>query len=189
MRPISSIIWFCFMSMYLVSCRQVLPGSEAVPPPTEVLPDTPTATATSPGSGRYINEEGGFSLILPATWDIIGPLEAATDQGSTFSLYLLGENPAQGSGPGLSKIVIAAQEYPTVEQYLEYQCSTCPSHPTEMVTLGDAVAVHTLSGGGAVPHLLDWYFIEGDSSWIGLCIHDPETLEPLHEVLDSFRFE
>jgi hypothetical protein len=98
-------------------------------------------------------------------------------------------DPSPSGGPGASKIIIADSATLTVDEFALAQCSTCPSHPFEEVTLGGMPARRTLVGGNGVPFTITWVFIEKNGKLIGLAIHDPDTLAPLEEVLLSIRLE
>ncbi len=65
----------------------------------------------------------------------------------------------------------------SLEQFAASQCSTYPAHPSWAVALG------------TVPFEKSWFFFEHQGKRIGLAIHDPDTLEPLDEVLATFRLE
>ena len=86
-------------------------------------------------------------------------------------------------------IVIADAALLTFAQFAAAQSSTCPAHPPEAVTLGNVPAQRLLIGGGTVPFEKSWFFFEHQSKRIGLAMRDPDTLEPLNEVLATFRLE
>ena len=110
-----------------------------------------------------------------------------TDVG--YSLYVLGPAPTESGGPGVSMIVIADAAQMTLEQFAASQCSTCPGHSPEAVTLGAVPAERLLIGGGTVPFEKSWFFCKHQGRRIGLAIHDPDTLESLDEVLATLRLE
>ena len=97
--------------------------------------------------------------------------------------------PTESGGPGASMIVIADAAQLTLEQFAASQCSSCPGHSPEAMTLGTVPAVRLLIGGGTVPFEKTWFFVEHQGKRIGLAIHDPDTLQPLDEVLATFRLE
>jgi hypothetical protein len=162
-------------------------------------PGTPpaTAAATSPiepsatvaSEVQYVNEEGGFSLALPEGWSAAGPFPVAIDGGASYSLYNVGVEPSAESGPGTSRIFIADATSLTPEQFVLLQCSTCPEHPVEPTTLGSTPARVTRIGGGSVPFEVEWFFVENTGRLICLSIIDPETMESLDPVLQSFQLE
>lgn len=139
-------------------------------------------------STRYYNAEGNFSLALPDGWEVFEPLTGGNDPDRAYTLYILGPDPAPG-GPGNSTIAIADSTQWTPEQFAQAQCSTCPANPFEDVMLGGTPARRTQVGGGGVPFTITWYFVENNGQLIALAIHDPETLEPLEDVIQSIRFE
>jgi hypothetical protein len=77
----------------------------------------------------------------------------------------------------------------TPEDFVRSQCSTCPQNDFEAVMLDGIPALRTDIGGGGVPFAITWYFVEHEGNFIALAIHDPQTLEPLNEVIESIRFE
>ena len=177
----------------LASCTTAAETPTAAPatqtPAATLAPEpSPTGPPTL-DPGRYYNEEGGFSLALPEGWSAIGPLEVGSDTENTYNLYVLGADPAFDGGPGTSKIIIADVSLWTPLAFSVAQCGTCPEHPFEDVTLGGLPAQRTLIGGGAVPFTITWHFLEADGKLIGLAIHDPETLAPLEEVVESVQLQ
>jgi hypothetical protein len=46
-------------------------------------------------------------------------------------------------------------------------------------------ASRTQVGGGGVPFVITWYFVEHNGNLIALAIHDQQTLEPLDAVIQS----
>jgi hypothetical protein len=154
-----------------------------------VTPAPSTAVPATPAE-RYFNNEGKFSLVLPVSWLELGPLAMTLPEtGTGYSLYVLGPAPTESGGPGASMIVIADAAQSTLEQFAASQCSTCPGRLPEAVTLGTVPAERLLIGGGAVPFEKSWFFFEHLGRRIGLAIHDPETLEPLDDVLATLRLE
>lgn len=171
-----------------LSCNLMTPSAGDPVQPTST-PDRVLVPSTSPDPKRYINQEGGFSIRIPDDWGVAGPFEIELDGEAAYNVYHLGSDPSQGSGPGLSSIVLADNNRFSVAYFIASQCSTCPSHAVETVQIGTATAERTFIGGGGVPFLVEWYFIDVEPRWIGLSIHDPETMETLYDVLDTFRFE
>jgi hypothetical protein len=145
---------------------------------------TPTADAD-----RQTIEEAKLSIKLPQGWSVLGPMEINNAGMPVYTLYILGVEPSASGGPGSSKIAIADPAQWTVEQFIQSQCSTCPLQPMEETTLGGKSAHRTQIGGGGVPFVVTWYFVENNGKLIALAIHDPETLEPLEDVLQSIQFE
>jgi hypothetical protein len=170
-------------------------------------PANPTATETSspmlttspemPSPGvtpavdpdRQQIEEAKLSIKLPQGWNILGPLEVSSEGMPSYEIYILGVEPTASGGPGFSKIAIADPAQWTPEQFVLSQCSTCTNQPFEDVTLGGKSARRTQIGGGGVPIMVTWCFVENNGKLVALAIHDPETLEPLVDVLESIEFE
>jgi len=167
--------------LWLGACT---PAATPVPPtPTETPQPEPTRDPA-----RYYNEEGQFSLLLPNGWKVLDPIPVVNDPERPYSSYLLGPNPTPNSGPGNSIIAISDANLWTPEHFVQAQCNTCPAHPFNQVTLGGKPAWETQVGGGDVPILVTWHFIKHNGRFIALSIHDPETLEPLDDVIQSIQF-
>jgi hypothetical protein len=158
------------------------PAATLTPPP-----ESPQTTLTIDPS-RYLNSEGGFSLKLTEGWTVLGPLPIDSDPDRPYNLYVLGLDPASSGGPDSSKIAILDPLLWTPEEFALSQCSTCPENPFEQVTLGGKPAQRTQVGGGGVPFMITWYFVENNGKLIALDFHDPETLDPLDEVIQSIQF-
>lgn len=173
----------------VLSCNMMTTTAEEMLQTTTTSATESAPTEAALVSGRYSDQEGRFSLQLPDGWEILGPLEIEVDGETAYDLYLVGQDPAPGSGPGISRIVIAERARFSVEEFIESQCSTCPRHAMESVLLGTTIAERTFIGGGGMPILVEWDFIDRGQLWIGLSIHDPESMATLAEVLDTFQFE
>lgn len=172
----------------LSSCSSETPTPS--PPPTEPLQievsPTPPPTETL---DRYINEEGGFSLILPEGWSAAGPFRVQVDDDLFYNMYQLGMNPSEQGGPGTSRIMVADASRLTIERFVEQQCSTCPQQDVEAVEFGGIAGQRTVIGGGSVPFDVEWYFFENAGRLIGLSIHDVETLKNLDSILETLQLE
>ena len=167
-------------------------GCGSSPEPLALTPTAERASATSaaPTSAaepdRYVNEEAGISLILPAGWGSAGPFPVAVDN-SSYDLYLLGPDASPNAGPGASRLIVAADEALTVEAFLESQCTTCtPAEISNSIINGIQVQ-RALLGGGGVPFIVEWVFLDRDGRLVGLSIHDPDTLETLEPVLETLQ--
>jgi hypothetical protein len=186
---------FILPALLLASCTAATgtpatPSTPATQTPAATLAPQPSPTGLPTlDPARYYNEEGVFSLALPDGWSAIGPLEVSGDTEDTYNLYVLGADPAFDGGPGSSKIIVADAGLWTAGEFAVAQCGTCPEHPFEDVMLGGLPAQRTLIGGGAVPFTITWIFVENEGKLIGLAIHDPETLAPLEEVLQSIEIQ
>lgn len=181
--------WALLILLFLVGC---VSSTEAEISATEVttVTDTPSVSSISTlDPDHYFNEAGKFSLGLPKGWRVFGPLEASVNGMPSYDIYILGTEPEASGGPGNSKVVIANPAEWTPEQFVQSQCSTCPLHPLEEVTLGGKEAQRTQIGGGDVSIMVTWYFVENNGKLIAMTIHDPETLEPLEDILESIQFE
>ncbi|MBI4671381.1 MAG: hypothetical protein HY741_06890 [Chloroflexi bacterium] len=148
----------------------------------------PASTADATAK-RYYNAEGKFSLQLPDEWTAAGPMKMENDPQRPFNQYVLGTNPGDDGGPDASRIVIADAQQWTPEQFAQSQCSVCPAHPFEKITLGGKPAQKTQVGGGSVSFLMTWYFVEHNDKLIAFAIHDRETLAPLENVITSIQFQ
>ena len=65
-------------------------------------------------------------------------------------------------------------------------CSTCPENSFEEVTVGGKPGLRTEIGGGGVPMVITWTFVENQGKLIAFAIHDPQTLAPLNAVRNNF---
>jgi hypothetical protein len=152
----------------------------AAPPTTAALP--------TPDPGRVRFDEGGFSMTLPQGWSVAGPFAAQVD-GAAYSLYALGIDPGASGGPGTSQIIVAEAAQLTAEAFAAAQCTTCPTSPFVDVQLGGLPARRIPIGGGGVPFVVEWTFVEREGKLIGFSIRDPETLATLEDVLRSVQFD
>jgi len=179
------LIWvFLILTGLMLFSACNLPSSEAPPltatvPPADPMTDEPVS----------IFGRGTFGIALPSGWDVSGPETINTDPSRPYEIYLLGENPTTDDGPGSSRVIIANAAEWTPEELALTQCSTCPQNPFESITLGGKPGVRTQIGGGGVPFMLTWYFVENQGNLIAFTIHDPQTLEPLDAVIQSIHFE
>jgi len=194
MRKISNLFSLVFLAGMLVSCSLIpnlapLPTEPTETPAVVINPEPPTALVEpTQDPGRYYNEEGGFSLVLPEGWSVAGPVAVSKDDRS-YNLYTLGVDPTVEGGPGISKIVVGSSDQWTPELFVQSQCSTCPANPFEQVTLGGKSGWRTQVGGGDVPLVVTWYFVRNENVFIALAIHEPDTLFPLDNVIQSITFE
>jgi hypothetical protein len=132
---------------------------------------------------------GTFTLSLPEGWDVTGPVMVDAGNGRSYDLWVLGVDPTVNQGPGGSKVAIGEASQWTPEAFVQGQCSTCPVHDFETVEVGGLSALRTQVGGGGVPFEITWYFVELNGRFIAFAIHDPETLEPLVDVIASIQFD
>lgn len=179
-------IFLSLLLLLLAACSSPQgssPPVETPVSPSPELPKTPTAE-----EAQNIFGEGTFSIDLPDGWDISSE-EIHRDPDPPYTLYLLGESPTTNDGPGVSRILIANAVEWTPEEFVLSQCSTCPVNPFESTTLGGVPALRTQIGGGGVPIMITWYFVEHNGKLIAFAIHDPQTLLPLDDVLASIQFK
>jgi len=182
---ISVLVLGCLL---LGACN--LPSAVTVVPGTTPQPSlTPEPVSSPEPKVESVFGPGTFSLTLPTGWDVFGPEKVNSDANRPYDIYLLGEDPTGSDGPGTSKVIVARAAEWSAEELALAQCSTCPVNPFEAVTLGGRDALRTQVGGGGVPFMITWYFVENQGNLIGICIHDPETLAPLEAVLSSIQFE
>jgi hypothetical protein len=185
---------FFIVLIFVAACTNGITPTVESPFATETasVEFGPTAIPTQEDSGlRYINEEARISLILPEGWNVAGPFSISimADGSHGFNLYNLGVKPEPSGGPGTSHLIVGDSQKLTIDDFVQYQCSTCPVHPIETVMLGDLPAKVTIIGGGSVPFEVEWYFFEHNGNLIGLSIHDPETLGTLEDVYQTLQLE
>ena len=166
----------------LSACGSQAP--EPVEPAPDDLPQEPTEETAIPLFGP-----GTLSLDLPSGWDVAGPDMVVADDGRSYESYSLGEDPTSSGGPGMSHVIIADASIWTPEELVLMQCSTCPDNGFEPVTVGGKPAVRTQIGGGGVPMMVTWTYVENNGKLIGFAIHDPQTLDPLDGVIETIIFE
>lgn len=181
MKTSYHLMGFVFLIVFLAGC-----GSLKVSPALEATLEPITASTVQPAQNIF--GEGSFIIDLPDGWDISSE-EITSDPERPYMLFLLGENPTLDGGPGTSRVVIANAIQWTPEDFVLSQCSTCPINPFESTTLGGKPALQTEIGGGGVPIMITWYFVEYQGKLFAFALHDPQTLEPLDEVLASIQFE
>lgn len=181
---------FVSLMLLLLGACSTQPEATATPMPTEV-PSAPTEEPSMPVDepAQRVFGPGTFSLDLPDGWDVFGPVEVTTDPDRPYEVYRLGENPSASGGPGMSIVAIDREAKWTPEDFALAQCSTCPDNGFESVTIDGIPALRTEIGGGGVPMMITWTFVEHQGNFIAFAIHDPETLEPLEDVIQSIQFD
>ena len=147
--------------------------------PTEMAP---TQEIHSEYGEAYTNMDGGFSMVLPVGWQVSGPIET-----NGYQLYFMGPDTFSSGGPGMSQILIAEVDSMTIQQFVNLQCSTCPTNPVENITLGGLPAYETVIGGGGVPEFT-WQFVEHSGKLIGFSLR-PLNDESLDWVVESIKFD
>jgi hypothetical protein len=181
MKNILVPLWLMLGLLFVSSCNLNTP----VPPdqlPTDTMAE-PTEVTAIPIFGP-----GTFSLDLPEGWDVAGPNVVTTEDGRAYDSYSLGEDPTSSGGPGTSHVIIGDAAEWTPEELVLMQCSTCPDNGFEQVVVGGKPGQRTQVGGGGVPMMITWTYVENKGKLIGIAIHDPQTLEPLTAVIDSIIF-
>jgi hypothetical protein len=181
---------FAGLTLFLLGACNTQPDVTKDPLPTD-LPSVPTEEPPIPidEPAQRVFGPGTFSLDLPEGWDIFGPIEVTNDPDRPYEAYHLGEDPTSSGGPGVSIVAIDRTAKWTPEDFVLSQCSTCPQNPFESVTLDGIPALRTEIGGGGVPIMITWYFVEHRGNFIAFALHDPETLEPLEETIETIQFE
>ena len=162
-------------------------SSGPVDTPASLQTEAPTMPTAVPIENVF--GPGTFTLELPSGWDIFGPEVVNSDPNQPYDLYLLGENPTEDHGPSASRVVIDRAAKWTPEEFVLSQCSTCPDNGFESVALAGTPALRTQIGGGGVPFTITWYFVERQGNFIAFALHDPQTLLPLAEVIETIQFE
>lgn len=154
-----------------------------------VVNPVPTPPTPTVGIAQSVFGPGTFSLDLPPGWDVTGPETINSDLDRSYDLYRLGVNPSSSGGPGTSHVIIADASKWTPQALALTQCTTCPPGDFEPLTIGGKPGLRTQIGGGGVPILITWYYVEHRGNLIAFAIHDPESLQPLEDVIDSIQFE
>lgn len=168
------------LSLLAVSACSLQTG-ETTPPPTDQTDPTPAA--------EPIFGPGTFTLDLPAGWDVAGPDVITDESNRSYQIYRLGIDPSSSGGPGTSLVIVADAVEWTPEDIALAMCSTCPENGFEEVAVGGKPGLRTEIGGGGVPMVITWTFVENQGKLIAFAIHDPQTLAPLNAVIESIQFE
>jgi hypothetical protein len=184
-----NILIFAGLLLLVLSACASQTATPVAPPVTEAPQPTDVPSDPTEEPAELVFGTGTFSLDLPEGWDIFGPVEVTNDPDRPYESYRLGENPSASGGPGMSMVAIDRTASWTPEDFVLSQCSTCPESEFESITLGGVPASRTQIGGGGVPFAITWYFVEHAGNFIAFAIHDPETLEPLEEVIETIQFE
>lgn len=132
----------------------------------------------------YTNAEGGFSLLLPPDWEVMGPSESKLG-----SQYLLGSVPLSNrQAPENSSLFVADAASLSVQEAAQLLCAGCaPAPELEETILNGLGAWLAVVGGVDLPEL-EWFFVQGNGKTIFFSIHDPDTLETLDGVVQTFGF-
>lgn len=129
----------------------------------------------------YENELGGFTLSLPADWQVSDPLN--TPLGTMF---LLGREPLIAGDPAVSTILISD--------------SLTPARAAEQLSCGggclEEIRLERLDWNGQPLYktdvvsegspTLEWYFFPQDGRLIYWTLHDPVTFAPLVDLRPTF---
>lgn len=174
-------VWFTVGFLILSACGTKNAGS----------PESPTAIPATPdvNTVESVFGPGTFSFAIPSGWDVLGPEKINPEPNRSYDLYLLGENPSTEEGPGTSRVIIANADEWSPEELAVLQCNTCPQNAFDSVTLSGKSALRTQIGGGGVPFMITWYFVENQGNLIAFALHDPITLLTLDDVIESIIFE
>lgn len=177
--------------LLLVSACSLQPAANAPADdvPDNALPADEDTTNSADQPAESVFGEGGFTLDLPEGWDVFGPDTIEDEAGRSYQIYLIAPDQGYLEGPGASKVIIASTAEWSTMDLIQNQCSTCPDNGYEVIMLGNTSALKTEIGGGGVPFTVTWYFVEHGGNLIGISIHDPETLEPLTDVVESIQFQ
>jgi hypothetical protein len=181
-RLVSSLL---LIGLFTSSCVSV---AAVEVPAADKIEKMGNPTAASDSAVRYVNQEGGFSLVLQKEWQVVGPISISQD-GITYDSYALGVDPAASGGPGTSRIIIADDAVLSIEEFVRLQCSTCSQPALESIWMGEYPAIRVEIGGGDVPITVEWTFIKKDGQLFGFSLHDSRTLEPLDAVLQTLVFD
>ncbi len=147
--------------------------------PTDVNP--PTAEPT-PEPVRYSNEAGGFSLVLPAGWDVdersVAPMGTEIRFGD--------EETNDSDLPGV--LYYAPSATLDRDAVLAQLCEECDELPaaTELV-LNNRPAWNVVIEANGAP-ARPWTIVDNGDALVTFSFVDPTTMEPLTEIITSLRF-
>ncbi|MGI5915066.1 MAG: hypothetical protein ACOX9A_01280 [Anaerolineae bacterium] len=197
-RMIPGMILVCLIVGMLTGCEEIgLPltpsGAEAALPTVESSPEAPSAPLTpevappgSPPDGLtriYMDEQVGFSLRLPPDWAVSEP-----QPGPMGAIYLIGPEPLRPVYPGQSVIIVVDANGRTREDLAEAICGPdCVDPPLlqEYPIASGIMVGRALIGGEGIP-MVEWFFYHHGDFIIGWTIHDPDSLETLDAIAQSF---
>jgi hypothetical protein len=146
--------------------------------------DASTSDSDSGLVQAYANAEGDFSLLLPPNWEVMGPAESELG-----TQYLLGPAPlSDRQAPANGSLFIADAGMLSAQEAAQLLCGGCvpPPELEEAVLNGQGARRAIITGPGLAE--LEWFFIEGNGKTIFFSIHDPDTLETLDGVVQTFNF-
>jgi hypothetical protein len=146
--------------------------------------DASTSDSDSGLVQAYANAEGDFSLLLPPNWEVMGPAESELGPQ-----YLLGPAPlSDRQAPANGSLFIADAGMLSAQEAAQLLCGGCvpPPELEEAVLNGQGARRAIITGPGLAE--LEWFFIEGNGKTIFFSIHDPDTLETLDGVVQTFNF-
>ena len=164
-----------FFSLVLVALT--LSGCSRTP--ADVNP--PTAEPT-PEPVRYSNEDGGFSLVLPAGWDVDERSVASMGTEIRFG----GEESNDSDLPGV--LYYAPSATLDRDAILALLCEECDELPaaTEFV-LNNRPAWNVMIEANGAP-ARPWTIVDNGDALVTFSFVDPASMEPLTEVISSLRF-
>ena len=174
-------------SFLLISFMLVLVLDACTAEPTPTSESKPRSSV--PAGSNYHSAEGGFYLTLPDGWHEFGPVLNQINPDKPYLVFYFSPNPIiPDGGINFSQIILADKDQWTPETLVKAQCLSCPTHPFEDVTLGNKPAQRTQIGGGDLPFLVTWYFFEHNRNLVGMTFLDPDTMDPLVDVVESIYF-
>lgn len=134
----------------------------------------------------YHNPTGGFTLNLPAHWELTEPQQTALGE-----MVLAGIPPLTSGNPAVSTFLVT--DLTTLTPFQAAELLTCgqpcptPLQLTKETFNGLAVRSLAVKSEGAPT--LTWYFVENGSKLLFFTLNDPQTLQSLRPLIHTLTLE
>jgi hypothetical protein len=155
------VLW----GLLLIACVQQPPAPTPAPPP----------------EANYINEDYGFAVNLPEGW------QATSESSWREGVYqvLFSARPGQ-RGPANSVVMVVDEPTLSANEFLTIlNGGVMPADLASTTLAGLPARRGTVGGNGSPP--LQFLLVERGGKLYYVDFHDPESLEPLEDVIASFQ--
>jgi hypothetical protein len=143
----------------------------------------PPAPAPAPSpEANYINEEYGFAVNLPEGWQ--ATRVSSWREGVYQVLFSAGPG---YSGPANSVVMVVDDPNLSTKDFLTIlNGGVLPTDLANTTLAGLPARRGTVGGNGSPP--LQFVIVEREGKLYYVDFHDPQSLEPLEDVIASFHF-
>jgi hypothetical protein len=142
----------------------------------------PAPTPAPPLEANYIHEDYGFAVNLPEGWQASS--ESSWREG--VHQVLFSARPGQ-SGPANSVVMVVDDPDLSANEFLTIlNGGVMPATLANTTLAGLPARRGTVGGNGSPP--LQFVLVEREGKLYYVDFHDPESLEPLEDVIASFQF-